>query len=301
MSNIAATAAGSEGDRPERARVLLVSGLSGAGKTSALKVLEDLGWEVVDNLPLKLIDELLNPQSLTRESAIAVGIDSRTRQFSAEDFTRHAATLGRRDDIDCKILYFDCDDEVLNRRFMATRRRHPLAVDRPVMEGIASERALLREVQAHADHVIDSSALTLPELQRRLSDNFALVGRHDMHVTVLSFSYRQGVPRDADMVFDARFLNNPFYSESLRAKDGRDPEVAEFIRREAVLEEFMSGLKRFLLPLLPHYVRQGKTYLTIAVGCTGGQHRSVFVAGLISELLDEAGYRPRVRHRDLQV
>jgi UPF0042 nucleotide-binding protein len=285
-----------------RYRVLVVSGMSGAGKSTALKVLEDLGYEAVDNLPLSLLRRLTSeppmPADGSTRRALAVGIDTRTRDFRPESLLAKLGALRERQDLEARLVFMDCDDGVLQSRFTATRRRHPLAADRPVGDGIAIERRLMWPLRRHADDVIDTSQTTLPELRRQLTARFALGVEPGLNLQVLSFSYARGLPRDADLVFDVRFLENPHYSDKLRPLTGDAPEVAAFIAADPTFTPFFRGLGDLLVSLLPHYSREGKRYLTVAVGCTGGRHRSVFVAGKLAQLLADEGYRVALRHRD---
>lgn len=302
-SETAIVPASREAPRQGPARVVLVTGLSGAGKSSSLKQLEDLGYEAVDNLPLSLLRHLLaatGSGEADAPRAVAVGVDSRTRDFRAETFVAKLDLLSARPDFDVKLVFFDCDDEVLGRRYTETRRRHPQAGDRPVMDGIRRERELLERIRDRADLVIDTTHLSLPELRRLLADWFALDVEPGLTVTVTSFSYRHGLPREADLVFDVRFLANPYYVEELRELSGLDPEVGAYIAADPNFTPFFDGLSDLLLSLLPHYHREGKSYLTVAVGCTGGRHRSVFVAKELAERLGGAGHRVSLRHRDVQ-
>jgi UPF0042 nucleotide-binding protein len=287
-----------------RTRVLLVSGMSGAGKSSALKVLEDLGYEAVDNLPLSLLAGLATgatpvvPKGETA-NALAIGIDTRTRDFVPSRFIQGLRLLRKTSDIEVRFLFLDCDDEVLKSRFVTTRRRHPLATDRPVADGIRGERSLMGSLKARADVLVDTSEMTLPDLRRVLTGHFSLDHAPGLAVTVTSFSYGRGVPRDADLVFDVRFLNNPFYRSRLKALTGMAEAVAAYIIKDKRWAPFFAKLTDFLAFLLPCYAEEGKSYLTIAIGCTGGRHRSVFAAGEVARRLREAGYRVNVRHRDI--
>jgi RNase adapter protein RapZ len=279
------------------ARVLLVTGMSGAGRSTALKVLEDLGYETFDNLPASLVPALVE-NTADDGPAIAVGADTRTRGFAAETmFETLAEIIGRTGRV-LGVLFVDCDDERLERRYTETRRPHPLAGDRTIMDGIRRERQVVSALRDRADLVIDTSALTPADLKRVLTGHFALNAR-GMHVFVTSFAYRNGVPRDADLIFDVRFLDNPYYVDDLRTLTGHHPAVAAHIQRDADFAPFFDRLWRLLRPLLPRYEMRGKTYLTIAIGCTGGRHRSVFVAERLAARLREAGWRVEVAHRDL--
>ena len=294
--------------RPERAtaqltRVVLVTGMSGAGHSSALKAFEDMGYEAVDNLPLALLQGLA-PQGATAPGAaiarpMAIGIDVRTRGFGGEAFLQELDRLAQHEDLDVRLLFLDCDDEALFRRYTETRRRHPLTADRPVADSVRHERQMLRPLRDRADLVIDTTMLTVADLKRVLNGHFALARQAAMAVFVTSFAYRNGVPREADLVFDVRFLDNPHYDDSLRPLTGRDAPVAEHIRRDKDYKPFFEGLGNMLKPLLPRYVREGKSYLTIAVGCTGGRHRSVFVAEQVAGWLNDLGYPVTLTHRDI--
>ncbi len=282
-------------------RVLLVTGMSGAGKSSALKVLEDLGYEAIDNIPVALLRRLLHSgtESVSRHGAMAVGIDIRTRDFDAQTFLSELTELQARDDLDVSFVFFDCDDAVIGRRYTETRRRHPLAEDRPLMDGVRLERELIAPLRERAGIVLDTTDLGFAELRQNLFARFRLESGPSLTVSVLSFSYSAGLPREADLVFDVRFLANPHYEGSLRPLSGIDAEVGNFIAADPAFQPFMDSLARLLLSLLPHYDREGKTYLTIAIGCTGGRHRSVFVAERTAHLLEAEGRRVMLRHRDL--
>ena len=289
-----------EGMRP-RVRLALITGLSGAGRTLSLKALEDVGYEAIDNLPLSLIESLLYPLTQQRggsERAIANAVDFRQRSFSAKAFDQATAPLAARGDIDMNVIFLDCDNEVLARRFTETRRRHPLGEDRPVMDGIMRERQLLAPIRDRADLLIDTSNLTAGELRPLVGGHFRLFNAPNLAVSVLSFSYRQGLPREADLVFDVRFLANPHYVEELRPLTGRDPGVGAYVAADPACEPFLASLSQMLETLLPLYQREGKSYLTVAIGCTGGRHRSVFSAEELTRRLTAAGHEVQVRHRD---
>ncbi|MFQ5764053.1 MAG: RNase adapter RapZ [Rhodospirillales bacterium] len=278
------------------ARLILVSGVSGAGKSSALKALEDMGYEAVDNLPVPLIPRLVAPGDFPHP--VAIGVDIRTRDFDATGFLDELDRLAGRDDIDVSLVFMDCDDEVLVRRFEETRRRHPLADDRPVSDGLSRERRLMASVLERANVIIDTSEMALKDLKQALDGHFGPDGGV-LAVFVTSFSYRRGLPRDADLVFDVRFLKNPHYDQKLRPLAGTDRAVGAFIAGDPAYQPFFDNLTRLLEPLLGSYADEGKSYLTIAVGCTGGRHRSVFVADQLARWLGEKGAHARLRHRDL--
>jgi len=279
--------------------VVLITGLSGAGRATALKALEDLGYEAVDNLPLSLLPDLLRSDARAGSRPLALGLDVRTRDFSPNAFLAELAQLRAQDDLVCELVFLDCDGTTLLRRYTETRRRHPLAMERPVQDGIAEERRILAPLRAAADQVIDTSQLGPHDLKRLLSTRFALDGAPGMRMAVLSFSYRNGLPREADIVFDARFLANPHYVASLQPLSGRDLAVQEYVQADPAFAAFLNGIKSLLGPLLPRYEKEGKSYLTVALGCTGGRHRSVFLAETLAAWLKELGGNVTLAHRDL--
>ncbi|MEE2969555.1 MAG: RNase adapter RapZ [Pseudomonadota bacterium] len=279
-------------------RVLLVTGMSGAGKTAALKALEDLGYEAVDNLPLSLVGALVAPAARSGHP-IAIGIDIRTRDFGIAQFLHEIDELIGNGNYDARILFLDCEDEILLRRFTETRRRHPLALDRPVADGIRHERRLVSELRDRADLLIDTSSLILGDLKRVLHGHFALDASPGIAVFVTSFSYRRGLPPEADMVFDARFLANPHYIADLRDLTGLDPAVGDYVAADEGFDVYFESVTTMLGSLLPRFSQEGKSYLTIAVGCTGGRHRSVYVAEKIAAWLCNTGGQAGISHRDL--
>jgi len=280
------------------ADVVVVTGMSGAGKSLTLKWLEDLGYEAVDNLPLSLLGALLRGGEPGKP--LAIGIDIRTRDFGAQSMMAELDRLHEETQVPAFLLFVDCDDEVLGRRFTETRRRHPLAIDRPLLDGIAHERHLVSPLKSRADLVIDTSSLAPAELRRVLAGHFNRTAKAPLLLFVTSFSYRRGLPREADLVFDVRFLDNPHYVPELRPHSGRDSDVAGFIAADPGFNPFFSGLTALLRPLLPRYTAEGKSYLTIAIGCTGGRHRSVYVAERLAAWLREQGQQVDLRHRDLE-
>lgn len=280
------------------AQIVLVTGMSGAGRTTALKALEDLGFEAVDNLPVTLLGSLVRPGDRL-DHDLAIGIDCRTRAFSPPDLIKQIATrrtgAGRPDP---QLLFLDCEDEILRRRFNETRRRHPLALDRPVTDGIAHERRVMAGLREHADLVIDTSQLSPGDLRRLITGYFAKAPERRLTLSVLSFAYRGGLPREADIVFDVRFLANPHYVDELRPKHGRDPAVRAYVAADPAYRPLLERFEALLFPLLPSYQREGRSYLTIAFGCTGGRHRSIVVAEAFAARLRESGWTVVLRHRD---
>jgi RNase adapter protein RapZ len=277
-------------------RVLLVTGMSGAGRSTALKILEDIGYETFDNFPASLIPALIS--SAADGAAIAVGADTRTRGFAPETLIDTLTNVVVGSGFELRVVFIDCDDDRLERRYIETRRPHRLAGGRPIMDGIRRERQMLSLLRVRANFLIDTSALTATQLKRLLIGHFALDATR-LRVFVTSFAYRQGLPREADLVFDVRFLENPHYIDGLRGLTGCDPAVAARIEEDAGFADFFDGLRQLLLTLLPRYEASGKTYLTIAVGCTGGRHRSVYVAERLAACLRDAGWQTELAHRDL--
>ncbi|MCJ8157342.1 RNase adapter RapZ [Sphingomonas sp. LaA6.9] len=291
----------SDNARPKR--ILLVTGMSGAGKSVAMNCLEDIGWEAVENLPLGLLDRLLaTPQALgTTDSdrPLALGIDSRTRGFDADRIIMRIKQLREIHGHVVETLFLDCSGSELQRRFSETRRRHPMAQDRPVSDGIARERELMGPLRHWAEHVIDTTETSSNELQQRLRARFGGATAEEPTLTVMSFGFARGVPRSADLVFDMRFLRNPHWVEDLRPLSGLDEPVGAYVAQDPAYDQALRQIESLLLLLLPRYRHEGKSYLTIAFGCTGGRHRSVHVAERVAERLRYEGFSPTVAHRDL--
>lgn len=285
--------------------ILFVTGMSGAGKKTALKTLEDMGWETVDNLPLSLLDRLLvtTPPEGTTDSdrPLAIGIDSRTRGFDCDRIIRRAHSLREADGRDASILFLDCSGVEIARRYSATRSRHPLALDRPIEDAITYERELLAPLREAADQLIDTSSQTTNDLQATMRMRFGDSEHHGSTLAVMSFAFSRGVPRDADLMFDMRFLRNPHWDAGLRPKTGLDPDVGAYIAADPVYPEALRRIEELILLLLPRYEAEGKSYVTIAIGCTGGKHRSVHVSEWLAARLREAGFSPTLRHRDLML
>jgi len=286
------------------ATAVLVTGMSGAGKSSALKVFEDMDFEAIDNVPLSLLEVLVlghqkpfTTRGLSRP--IAVGVDIRTRDFGVDAFLTRYDRLVSAGDVDVKIVFLDCDDEELHRRYGETRHRHPLAIDRPVTDGIAHERRLVLALRDKADLVIDTTGMALGELKGILKGQFVSLPEHALTVFLTSFSYRRGVPRASDLVFDVRFLSNPHYDAVLRNLTGREELVGKFISKDPGFKEFFENLTRLIEPLLPRYRAEGKSYLTIAVGCTGGRHRSVYIVEQLALWFESIGQQVQILHREL--
>jgi RNase adapter protein RapZ len=283
-------------------RILLVTGMSGAGKSTALDTLEDLGWEVVDNLPFSLLNRLLateNQGGHESSRPLALGIDSRTRGFVAQGIVDRIKSMRDTHKQNIATLFLDCTGAELERRYSETRRRHPLAPDRPASDGIARERELIAPLRRWADHVIDTTSSTSHDLKADLRARFEVDAGGEPILTVMSFGFARGLPRNADLVFDMRFLRNPYWDEKLRELTGKDEAVGLYIRADPAYSEALPKIEDLLLILLPRYRAEGKAYVTIAFGCTGGRHRSVHVAARVAERLRKAGFSPTVVDRDL--
>lgn len=285
-----------------RQRVLLVTGLLGAGKTTALKVLEDLGWEAIDNFPVRLLGRLIDQPDGTAgdlRAPLAIGFDTRTRGFDPHQIISRVKKLSERPDIELTTLFLDCSGQELERRYNETRRRHPLATDMPAMAGIAAERELLEPLRRWADLVISTSDFSANDLRQAIRERFGADHAAPMTVTVTSFGFSRGMPPLADLVFDMRFLDNPHWDPVLRPLTGADQPVADHIRQDPAFAEAFARIRDLILLLLPRYGAQGKPYVNIAFGCTGGRHRSVFTAIEIARALTAAGYAPTLVHRNL--
>jgi UPF0042 nucleotide-binding protein len=285
-----------------RQRVLLVTGLLGAGKTTALKALEDLGWEVIDNFPIRLLDRMIyasdGPPSDIR-APLAIGFDSRTRGFNPGKVIERVKKLVRHEDLELTTLFLDCAGAELERRFNETRRRHALAQDMPATSGIAAEREIMEPLRRWADMVISTTGFSTNDLQQAIRERFGTEAPVAMTVTVTSFGFSRGTPPLADLVFDMRFLDNPHWDEKLRLLTGKDAPVGARIRKDPAWAEASTRIRELLLLLLPRYQVQGKAYVNIAFGCTGGRHRSVYTAEEIAAALRKAGYSPSLVHRNL--
>jgi len=285
----------------DRRPFVIVTGLSGAGRSTALRALEDFGYVAVDNVPLPLLGDLMRSTAGSPgEMAVplAFGVDTRTYGFDANDLAQRLQELRQRADLAPRLLYLDCDTETLMRRYTESRRPHPLAPDRPVIDGIADERSMIGRLRDSADIVVETSALSPHQFKQLLLGHFGLGARAGMRITVMSFSFRRGLPREADLVFDVRFLKNPHYVPKLEPLTGLDAEVAAFIETDPDYRPFIDRLEALIGPLLPRFDAEGKSYLTIAVGCTGGRHRSVAVAKRLADWLREGGRSVTLSHRD---
>ncbi len=283
--------------------ILLVIGLSGAGQSTALKTLEDLGWEVVHNLPLPLLDRLLSAPLPEGAGCIArplaLGIGSRTRGFDADRVVEIVGQRTTENEQDISTLFLDCATGELERRFAETRRRHPLALDRPARDGIERERELLEPLRRSANRLIDTTHLAANELAQHVREAFSRSGISEPTLSVMSFGFARGLPSNADLVFDMRYLRNPHWDPELKAGTGLDADVAAYVAADPAYEASVETIESLLLMLIPRYRAEGKAYVTLAFGCTGGRHRSVHVADRVASRLRAAGFSPTVSHRDL--
>lgn len=279
--------------------IVLVTGLSGAGRASILRQLEDLGFETMDNPPLDLLEELVGDGELP----LAAGIDTRSRGFDADQLLLTLARLRLRPDIAVTLVFATAEVPVLMRRFSETRRRHPLApggsLGSRVADGIAREQQMTAPLRDAADMLVDTSDLPLPALRALIERRFRGEGMPGLQIHVQSFAFPRGLPREAELVFDLRFLRNPHYVPALKPLTGRDPAVAAHVEADPDFPAFWTRLTGFIDPLLPRYVAEGKKYLTVALGCTGGRHRSVLVAERLADHLRSLGWRADVTHREL--
>ena len=286
---------------PTRQRVLLVTGMLGAGKSTALRELEDLGWESIDNFPIRLLDRLIG--GAAGKSApghpLAIGFDCRTRGFVPADIIERVKLLSERPDLEITTLFLDCAGHELARRFDETRRRHYLAQDMPVPSGIKAERELLAPLRRWAEVLIDTTDFTTNDLKQTIRAQFSQSAPRDMTITVSSFGFARGMPPATDLVFDMRFLDNPHWAPGLAELTGLDEPVAQHISANPLFVSAFAKMRDLLLELLPEYARQGKTYVNIAFGCTGGRHRSVYTAERMAQALREGGFSPTVLHRNL--
>ena len=282
---------------PETDRLIMLTGPSGAGRSTALKALEDSGFEAIDNMPISLIPRLVADRL---ERPLVLVLDARNRDFSVNAFLSLVDELAAAPRFDFDLVYLDCPVPALIRRYSETRRRHPLSPDGTASEGIALEARLLHPVRLRADVLIETGGMTPHDLRARICEIFAPPAAGGMQVQVESFSYRRGIPAGVDLVFDCRFLNNPHWEPMLRAFNGCDAPVAEFVAADPRFDGFFGRVRDLVESLLPEYAQEAKSQLTIGFGCTGGQHRSVATAEKLANALAQAGWRVSKRHRELE-
>ncbi len=278
-------------------RLILVSGPAGAGRTTAIRSLEDLGFEAIDNLPLDLVKSVLKPKKASEK--IAIGLDTRGRDFSVEGLLGLLNSLSRLEFVDIELLYLSCTMEVLLRRYSETRRRHPLADGKSPNEGIEKELILLEPIRHKADILIETSELTPHDLKASIKKLFSNTGVNLLSVSLKSFSYKRGLPRGTDMTLDCRFLKNPHWQDELRDKTGLDCSVSEFVASDPKFSEFIERVTKLLLFLLPSFKEEGKSSVEIGFGCTGGVHRSVAVTETVAKKLADSGWNVSIKHREI--
>jgi len=281
-------------------RLVIVTGVSGAGKSSSLAALADCGFETVDNPPIRLLQAIMDDFAASGQRAmrVAIGVDERTHGFTTERFADLVAEMRGRTDVHVTLLFLDCSNNTLIRRFTETRRRHPMAGE-TVEAALAMERSVIAPLREQADVTIDTSDLSLTELRHAIRERFAGDDGEGMSITVLSFGFKRGAPREADIMFDVRFLANPYWNPQLRAGTGLDADVEAYVSGSEGYAAVFASLSSLLRDVIPLYRKEGKSYLTVAIGCTGGRHRSVAVAEHLGAMLRAAGHSPAVRHRDI--
>lgn len=273
-------------------KIKIVTGLSGAGMSSVLKALEDNGYEVLDNFPLSLMDKLLSDKT---EKPLAIGIDSRTRNFNISQLQKAVKKY------EAELIFMTCKHSVLQKRYTETRRKHPLAKDRPVSDGINKESELMQPLIAIADLVIDTTELNIHDLRRMIEEKFSTEGAQRLTVSLVSFGFRNGIPREADIVMDVRFLKNPHWDKKLKSLTGQNKEVGAHIETDESFAPFIENFKNLIEPLLDRYNHEGKSYLTIAVGCTGGKHRSVYTIETLNKWFQKLKVKTHIKHRDMPI
>ena len=287
-------------DRRAEPRILIITGLSGSGKTHVARALEDIGWFCVDNLPTALIPQfadLIHGSDELRRSALVV--DMREHDF-LKQFPRAFREIKRKG-ISVSLMFLESEEKVLQRRFSETRRPHPLAINQPAIEGIREEKEALRPIRKMADRFLDTSDYTVHQLREYIREHYDVrTEARPLVLSVMSFGYKYGVPMEADLVFDVRFLPNPNFVPTLKPLTGNHAPVIRYMKRQAETARFLKKLEDFLAYVVPQYIKEGKSYLTIGVGCTGGRHRSVMIANAIADRLSGKGYTVQVRHRDLK-
>ena len=282
----------------KKIRLILVSGPAGAGRTTAIRSLEDLGFEAIDNLPLDLVKSVLKPKKASEK--IAIGLDTRGRDFSVQGLLGLLKSLSSLEHVDFELLYLSCTMEVLLRRYSETRRRHPLADGKSPHEGIEQELILLEPIRRKANILIETSELTPHELKSNIKKLFLNKGVNLLSISLKSFSYKRGLPRGTDMTLDCRFLKNPHWQDDLRDKTGLDPSVSEFVASDPKFSEFIEHVTKLLLFLLPSFKEEGKSSVEIGFGCTGGIHRSVAVTETVAKKLADSGWNVSIKHREIE-
>lgn len=279
--------------------VMLATGRSGAGRTTAINALEDFGFERVDRPPLALAPDIVAQLVADGRKRVVIGVDAKTNGFSAEAFADLRKAVAERCGATVRVLFLESDEEALRRRYTETRRRHPLSTSGAIEDGIALDRRLTEAVKRAADVVLDTTHMTPMALKRAIRERALAEEALGLTLSIVSFAYRGGLPADADIVFDCRFLRNPHYEPTLRDDDGRSAAVAAYVAEDPLYEAFAQQVEQHVMLLLPAFVREGKSYVTVAFGCSGGRHRSVATAVALAAAVEAAGWRPNLRHREL--
>lgn len=282
----------------QQTNIVLVTGPSGTGRSTAINVFEDIGFETIDSMPLSLLPGLLAGQPNGRQ--IALGVDIRTRGFSAGAVMDIHEEIKRTEGYDSTILFLDCETDALVRRYSETRRRHPLTPDETPEFGIEQEKKILTKLRLRADVLIDSTNLSPHDLKQELKKWYGDVDHGNLAITLHSFSYKRGAPRGIDMIIDCRFLNNPYWEPALRVLNGKDKKVSDYVKADKRFAEFFERLNGMCGFLLPAYIDEGKAHFSLGLGCTGGQHRSVCVAENLGKSLADSGWHVSIRHRELE-
>ncbi|MBU6234206.1 MAG: RNase adapter RapZ [Alphaproteobacteria bacterium] len=283
----------------QKRKIVILTGLSGAGMSSALKIMEDLGYEIFDNFPLPFIDELVSQKGYG-ENPLAIAVDTRSRGFTPADVITKVEELQKLKGAETKLVFMTCSNLALRKRYSETRRSHPLAKDRPALDGIRQERTWLKPLMDSADLLIDTSELSVHDLRRQVESSLHPDTRkRKLTITIMSFGFKNGVPRESDTVIDVRFLANPHWDDALRPKTGKDKAVQAYIEKDPDFKKFIGHIESMMKLLLPRYDDEGKYYFTLAFGCTGGRHRSVYLAEKLSKTIEGWGYNVSTRHRDL--
>ncbi len=280
--------------------LVIITGISGAGKNTALNVFEDFGYFCVDNMPSLLVDAFLKLLVEKDISKAAISIDIRSKNFSLELSTL-INNLLLEDSFNVKVIYIDCSDEVLVTRYKETRKNHPLSVEKSLLEGIKKEREYIENIKANANYIYDTTNLKVKDLVEKISYDFSIKKIEKYHVSIFSFGYKYGVPIDADNVIDVRFLRNPFYIDNLRDKTGLDEEVYNYVCSDEMTIQFYEKLKDLIIYMIEKYQYEGRDKVAIAIGCTGGKHRSVSIARKLFEDIEKAGYKTYISHRDINM
>jgi UPF0042 nucleotide-binding protein len=285
--------------KKQKRKILILTGLSGAGMSSGLKILEDLGYEIFDNFPVTFVNDLVGQKGY-EDSPLAIAIDTRSRGFSPAAVAKKLEELRQNKSFDVQMVFMTCSNLALRRRFSETRRGHPLAKDRPALDGIRQERTWLKPLMDAADLLLDTSELSVHDLRRQIESSLHPdASKRKLTITILSFGFKNGVPRESDTVIDVRFLNNPHWDAKLRPQTGKDKAVQIYIEKDGDFKKFLGHVEAMLKMLLPRYSEEGKYYFTLAFGCTGGRHRSVYMAERVSKTVSGWGYNVTTRHRDL--